>query len=447
MEYLDTIRTRKSVRSFSDAHVPREHLLKIVAAATHAPTSCNQQLWNFIVVDDPVVKERLVTEAAASTLFRRAPVVIVVTYDGWNYREAIQNASLAVGHMLLAATELGLGTCPINSYGGDAKVKKVLGIPDAETICCCVVLGYPDERAKAAPPVPRKGTETVIHWNTFEPKLRAPYTYDPNDWSIAELAFHQRHYCRKTSLGKEMDLADAYERGIVRRSLQGKIGPFLDLCAYEGSYIREFPEGDIDTLDLAREVAEYTCAAAALASRPLRESLIFDERVETFPGAPHTITLLYKVERLSDALIRRMCKQAYQTLPIGGELVIIARRRPSLFSVSYLFLRFLFGNDVRKTGIYAFFGPYRPVRVRTVLHYAKEAGFTDVRWTGYLAFPGFFEQLYHMAVQYVRSEGSSYLHRDRRDDVLSKSMKALLRTQGYARVGLLGSVVVMVCKK
>ena len=216
--------------------------------------------------------------------------------------------------------------------------------------------------------------------------------------------------------------------------------------SYDGSYLRDFPEGELHTVDLAPEVAVYTSEAAALATRSLRTH-VYDEHAEELPGSPRTVTLIYKAERLPEAMLQRLFLQAYRTLPKGGELVIVARRRPSLFSAFLRLLRLFFGEDVRKTGIYAFFGPYRPVRVGKLLAWASDAGFTQTQWSGYLAFPGFFEQLYQMMVQYVRSEGSSYLHRDRKSDFISKSIEGILHTQAFARFGVLGSVAVIVCTK
>lgn len=446
-DFLEIVRSRKSVRSFLPDVVPRSLIEQILDVAVQAPTNCNQQLWNFIVIDDPAVKEKLVTEAAGNTMFRRAPVLIAVTYDGWNHKEAIQGASLAVGHIILAATYFGVSASPVNSYGADSKVKKVLGIPKYETICCFITLGFPDERANAAPPVPRKIASEVSHWNMFQKKVRAPFIYNPNDWSLEELRFHQRHYCRKTFLGKEMDLAGSKERELVRSVLQKKMGPFLDLMSYDGSYLQLFPEGNIATLDLAPEIEEYTRHAAMSGGRQKVSTYTYDVNASVLPGNPKTITLLYKAERLSDEMLKKLFSQAYETLPKDGELVIVARRRYSLFSVFLSALAFLFGSDVRKTGIYAFFGPYRPVRVGNLMTMAKKAKFNTVEWHGYFAFPSFFEQLYQMIVQYRRSEGSSYLHRDRRRDGVSKSIDYILAAQGFTRSGIFGSVAVIQCKK
>jgi hypothetical protein len=129
---------------------------------------------------------------------------------------------------------------------------------------------------------------------------------------------------------------------------------------------------------------------------------VYQEESATLPGTPQTITLIYKAERLSNTVLQKLFSQAYATLPKGGELVIISRRRFSLFSAFLWLLRIMFGEDVRHTGIYAFFGPYWPIQVGQVIKIAYRAGFRDVNWNGFFAFPSFFEQLYQMMVQFIR---------------------------------------------
>jgi nitroreductase len=205
-DFLDVITSRKSVRSFDSRAVSRQQIEEILRVATYAPTNCNQQLWNFIVIDDRAILERLVREAASSTILRRVPATIVVTYDGWNYKEAIQGASLALGNILLAAEYYGLATGPMNSYGADTQIKRILGIPQHETICCFVNIGYPSEKAKKEPNVPRRNVQDTIHWGHFEKRSRPTFSYEPNDWTLENLRSHQQYYCRKTFPGKEMDM-------------------------------------------------------------------------------------------------------------------------------------------------------------------------------------------------------------------------------------------------
>lgn len=157
MNVLEAIYARKSVRKFKDHAVPKEDLLKMIEAATQAPSPKHQQNWNFIVLTnrelinqmaDIVVQshERLAEIAQSEkdrkihlsvmkyyTCFKNAPVVIMVygsEYKMIEYKilkennasqevldmlvspqSAAQGIGAAVENLLLTATELGYGTC------------------------------------------------------------------------------------------------------------------------------------------------------------------------------------------------------------------------------------------------------------------------------------------------------------------------------------------------
>lgn len=450
-DFLNIVYKRKSIRSFSNEIPSKELIEKIIRIAAHAPTNCNQQLWNFIVIENQKIKERLVAEAASNTLFLRVPTIIFITYDGWNYKEAVQGASLALGHLILAATYYGLSASPINSYGADSKIKQILHIPEMEVICCAVTLGYPDERAEKQPLVPRRPIEEVIHWDGFQKKDMPPCTYGPNDWILNHLRAHQRYYCRKTFLGKEMDIMSAGERRLVRDSLAATKSPCADLFSYDGCYLREFPaEHKIMTFDLTEETSQYTRAAATLTCKNQNRFSYarYSEDAKLLCDQPmNTITMLYKLERIPAYCLPHLFKQAYHSLAQQGEYIIIARKRNPFLSFFLFVIKLLFGNDIRKTGMYAFFGPYRPITLNRTLKQLHHAGFQDIQWNGYFFIPPLYEQIYQMFVQYIRSEGSSYLHRHRCDDRISRLLERLMRLQGFHRIGRLGSVAVIRCKK
>ena len=449
--FLDVLKGRKSIRSFQARPVDSEVIKKILELATYAPTNCNQQAWNFIVVTDNETKERLVKEAASNTNLRRAPAIIVVTYDGWNYKEAIQGGALAVGHILLAAENFGLGALPMNSYGADTQIKKVLQVPTSETICCFVLLGYPDGRAQAMQPVSRRPVEEVVHWGVFGRRKPPPFTYGPDDWTLETLRMHQRYYCRKTTLGKEMDIMSRDERALVRNTLAAVKTSILDLCSYDGSYVSEFPNVPVQMVDLLSETSLYTKAAAEQqVPQKIRQHIfsVYDEQASTLASQPvQTITMIYKLERLPAPLRSEMFSKAYATLEQGGEFIIFSRKSNPFLNLFFFIVKILFGNDVRKTGMYAFFGPYQPIRVSHTLTLLRRAGFTSIDWTGYFPVPPFYEQVYQMFLQYRKSEGSSYLHRETRLTVVSRLLSALFSFQGFMRVGRAGSVVVIRCQK
>src|SRR3989344_905501 len=404
MDFFEVLHKRKSVRSFKPSSVSRDLVEKILEVAVYAPTNCNQQLWNFVVVEDTSVKECLIKEAASNTLIRRAPMLIVVSYDGWNYKEAIQGGALAVGNMLQAATYYGVGALPMNSYGSDKKVKNILGIPDNYTICCFVLLGYPDEKAELTGPVPRRNARDVTHWGSYKTQELPSYRYDPESWSRETLIAHQKFYCRKTFLGKEMDLVSDYELKLT-------------------------------TLDLCQETADYTEASAKLAGREILTRVISpDMNIKN-------ATLLFKLERLP----KELRKEIYNN--VMGELIVIARKSNLFLSPFFWIIKIIFGPDIRKTGIYNFFGPYKPLNLSKILGELREVGFKEISWSGYFFIPPFYEQIWQMFRQYIASGGSSYLHREKRVDIISRALEYVMRLQGLIRFGSLGSVVVIRCKK
>ena len=449
--FFDLIAKRKSIRSFLSDVPSREIVTNIIQAGISAPTNCNQQLWDFIVVTNSDTKERLIKEAASNTLIRRAPIAIVITYDGWNYKEAIQGASLALGHMLLAAEELGVGALPMNSYGADSKIKSILGIPDSNTICCFMLIGYPDERAQRTTPVNRRPVNETIHWERFQTRNKAPYTYDPSDWTLDHLRMHQAYYSRKTFAGKEMDIMNSYERLVVKEILSKKSGPIADIFSYDGAYLREFPDVPLTTIDTTPETANYTKAALALSTQEKNtptNHVVYDKNSKKLLQSPlQTITLIYKLERTPFNLREHLFKQIYESLSDQGELIIVARKSNIFLWLYFFIIKTLFGNDIRKTGIYAFFGPYEPISRTRTLHELRRAGFTTITWFGLFPIPPFYEQAYQMFLQYRKSEGSSYLHREVRVNIITKIIGALLRIQGMTQYGIFGSTIVITFKK
>ncbi|HRZ30065.1 MAG TPA: nitroreductase family protein [Candidatus Paceibacterota bacterium] len=439
-DFLNLTRGRKSVRSFSDQTVSRELIERIIMVATYAPTACNQQLWNFTVVTEKETKEQLIREASSSTIIRKAPVIVVVSYDGWNYKEAIQNSSLAVGYILLAASNYGLGSLPVNSYGSDSKIKKILKIPLTQTICCFVLLGYPDGKSQISPLVPRRDLSEVFHWGQFTPAQEISYDYNPEKWTIESLVLHQKRYCRKTFLGKEMDIMSEFERCLVSRELLSASGPILDFFCYDGAYLREFPSTiDLTVVDLCQETSEYTMAAASFIGKNISSLVFNNDTGIDFVFA--TSTILFKLERLPKVLRQWVYQQA------TGEFIIVARKSNIFLSIFFLALKVIFGPDIRRTGIFSFFGPYQPISLSVIIKELKMAGFKDIKWSGYFILPPLFEQIYQMFLQHRASEGSSYLHRDKRVNFVSRLIAHILRLQGLRNFGRFGSVVVIKCHK
>lgn len=147
---INTIASRHSYRGrFLEEPVPREDLEIIARAGVNAPSGCNKQTTDLIVVDDPDVLARiksLIDPPVAQT----APAMIVVLSRRINaYRDkcfATQDYSAAIENMLLAIVELGYQSCWYEGHITDDdricdKIADVLGVPEGYGVVCVLPVG------------------------------------------------------------------------------------------------------------------------------------------------------------------------------------------------------------------------------------------------------------------------------------------------------------------
>jgi len=173
MKLLEVIKSRRSVRSYKEAPVPKEDILKVLEAAIWAPSAGNLQPWEFVVVTDEKVKRVLFKASYGQPWVLEAPVVIVVCADtrrtsrfyGERGRNlyCIQDTAAAIQNMLLMAHYMGYGTCWVGAFDEEI-VKRVVKAPEGVRPIALVTLGVPAE--KPSPPK-RRGLEEVVHWETF----------------------------------------------------------------------------------------------------------------------------------------------------------------------------------------------------------------------------------------------------------------------------------------
>jgi nitroreductase len=161
MDALEAIRTRRSIRRYTGEKIPRADLEKIVDAARLAPTGNNKQPWDFIVVTDQAMIDRL---KIASQWMDKAGAIIAVVMDP-SSRWWVEDASAAVENMLLASTALGYGACWLEGYTlpREEEFKKLLDIPASKRLITLVPVGVPAE----SPVVDKKPLSEVIHWEKY----------------------------------------------------------------------------------------------------------------------------------------------------------------------------------------------------------------------------------------------------------------------------------------
>lgn len=150
METFETIRSRRSVRSYQDRQVEEEKLERVLEAARLAPSAGNRQEWKFVVVRDDELRGRLMQAARGQQFVGDAPVVIVACapeHDhvmSCGHPSFLIDVAIALDHVALAARDLGLGTCWIGAFE-QRGVRDALGIPDSVEVVGLMPLGYPTE--------------------------------------------------------------------------------------------------------------------------------------------------------------------------------------------------------------------------------------------------------------------------------------------------------------
>ena len=147
---IQTIGERHSYRgAFSEEKVPREDLITIASCGINAPSGCNKQTTDVIIVDDPEVLGKI-KETLDPPVAQTAPAMIVVLSKRINaYRDrcfAVQDYSAAIENMLLAIVELGYQSCWYEGHITDEdricdKIGAILHVPEGTDVVCLLPVG------------------------------------------------------------------------------------------------------------------------------------------------------------------------------------------------------------------------------------------------------------------------------------------------------------------
>jgi nitroreductase len=170
MQFNELINKRFSVRQYKDTPVENEKLLQVLEAGRLAPSAVNNQPLHFIVIRDPnnLKKTKSIYHREWT---REAPVIIIICADhsqSWKRESDGKDSSdidvaIAVDHMTLQATELGLGTCWVCNFD-TAACSNLFKLPEDIEPVVMLPLGYPDVPVKSKE---RKSLEEIVHWEKY----------------------------------------------------------------------------------------------------------------------------------------------------------------------------------------------------------------------------------------------------------------------------------------
>ncbi len=149
MDFFELIEKRYSVRAYKPDPVEDEKLNTVLNAARLAPTASNRQPFQIIVVHTTGREEEMLS-IYQREWFVQAPIILCICgipSEAWVRRDGKQylgvDAAIVMDHIILAATELGLGTCWIASFD-EGNARTVLSLPEDVEPLLLTPLGYPD---------------------------------------------------------------------------------------------------------------------------------------------------------------------------------------------------------------------------------------------------------------------------------------------------------------
>jgi nitroreductase len=165
MQTWEAITSRRNVRSFADRPIPAADLDRILEAGRRSPSSQNWQPWDFVLVTDRAQLTELakVWRGAGHVAHSAATIVVVGPAADNPFRRAQLDLGQATMQMMLAAADLGIGSC----HAGIAdlpRVRELLRIPDDRDWALLISLGYPADRPLTPIKNPdRRPFDDVVH--------------------------------------------------------------------------------------------------------------------------------------------------------------------------------------------------------------------------------------------------------------------------------------------
>ena len=172
--FYDLVKNRRSIRKYEDRPVEQEKVDSILRSALMSPASKRTNGWEFIVVDDRELLQKMSTcRELGSKFVADAPMAIVVCASPEKSDVWFEDASIAALIIQFAAQDLDLGSCWVQVYNrmhtetetAGEYIRGLLNIPESLEVLNIVTLGYKNEERK--PYDEEKLSYDKLHRNTF----------------------------------------------------------------------------------------------------------------------------------------------------------------------------------------------------------------------------------------------------------------------------------------
>ena len=174
---LNEIRTRRSIRNYTEKTISEEIITQLLESARLAPSGSNSQPWHFIIVRSESTRKKIAEVSHNQKWMVSAPIHIVCVADirsrisediqisinedspQMEVKQIIRDTSIAATHIVLEAESIGLGACWV-AWFIQEEIRPVLNIPSDKFVVGVLTIGYTEEQPKARP---RKKLGEIIH--------------------------------------------------------------------------------------------------------------------------------------------------------------------------------------------------------------------------------------------------------------------------------------------
>lgn len=181
----ETILSRRSIRNYKDKPVDKETITLLLKAAMAAPSACNLQPWEFIIINECETLQKI--EELGNNY--NAPLMIVVCGSNrnvpWGGEGWKLDCGAAIENMMIAGRAFGLGSLWVGGADSE-KLKKILEIPDEIEPVGIIYFGYSDEECKYG----SHYKEDAVFWGKYDKSririLRSMEMLDTDMYDIVE---------------------------------------------------------------------------------------------------------------------------------------------------------------------------------------------------------------------------------------------------------------------
>jgi nitroreductase len=180
MDFDKVIKTRASIRDYSDKEVKHDKIIDAIEAASLAPSPGNLSFLKYIIIDDEETITKI-AQACQQYFISSAPVVIVVCseknnlermYDKRASKYLKQTAGASIENFLLKITEMKLASCWIGAFS-EITIKNLLKVPDEVEVEAILPIAYATKRDDSKQK-PKPNLGNIVYFGTYGNKFQRP---------------------------------------------------------------------------------------------------------------------------------------------------------------------------------------------------------------------------------------------------------------------------------